>query len=454
MEAHVEEVGPCKRKITVQVPAEDVKDKFDENYENLRKNIELPGFRRGHVPRRLMERRFGEDVAKEVRQNILDDSFKEAVDKNELDVIGAPRFNEEELAEASADQPFCYTVTVEIRPEFELPNYTSLTLEKPPVEPTDTELQTRIDFYRRRMATLEVIEEGAQPDDVLTADVDFKTADEVIWKREGISLLVRSDEVAGVPIENLSDELAGTTKGDVKTFDVTLPDTFHLEDHREKEVTVSVEVKEVKRPLLPDATDEWASDIGFDSLEELKEELGKQIGRAKESDAREKMKLQIRDQLADMVQMGLPEDLLKRVSEENAQRRKLMLQYQDLSEEEIEEKMAEQTEQSEEETIKNVKLYFIFDDIAKQETILVTEDEVRARVEQLAINYSMDAERLFETMDTEGRLASLRKDILDEKIVDFLISKASIEQAEAAPTDARQASDKPEEAAEEASEEG
>jgi len=447
MQAQVEEVGPCKKKITVEVPAEDVTGKFDENYENLRKSLELPGFRRGHVPRRLMERRFGEDVARDVRRALLDESFEKAVNENKLEVIGRPDFNEEDLAEVAVDQPFSYTVTVEVKPTFELPDYTKLSLKKPSVEPTEKELQSRIDFYRHRMATLEVVEDGAGVEDVITADASFRVDDEVIWKRENISLAVRSNEVAGVTVEKLSEELTGAKSGDSKTFETILPDTFLLEEHRGKEVKVAIEVKEVKRPVLPEPTDEWAEDMGFDTLDELKEELNKQIRRVKELDAREKMRTQIRDQLAEAVRMDLPEDLMKRVAEDNNRRRRMLMRYEGMEEEEIEKKMAELAEKTAEETEKGVKLYFIFDAIAAQETIFVTEEELRARVDQLAADYNVESERFREMMESEGQLDSLRRDMLDEKIIDFLISKANVE--EAAPAHEQEAPQEPAKATEE-----
>jgi len=447
MEAHVEEVGPCKRKITVQVPAKDVTGKFDENYENLRKSLELPGFRRGHVPRRLMERRFGDDVAKDVRRILLDETFEKAVGDNELEVVGRPDFQEEDLAEAIVDQPFSYTVTVEIKPEFDLPDYAQLALKKPSVEPTEKELQSRIEFYRHRMATLETIDDAATTEDMITADIDFRVADETIWKRENISLAVSHDDVAGVTIEKLSEELTGAKSGDAKTFKTTLPDTFHIEEHRGKEVKVAIEVKEVKRPVLPEPTDEWAADMGFDSLDELKDELNNQITRTKESDARQKMRTQIRDQLAEAVLMDLPEDLMKRVAEDNDRRRRMYMEYEGVSEEEIEKKMTEEVEKTAEDAVKNVKLYFIFDAIAEEETILVTEDELHARVDQLAANYSVEAERFREMMESEGQLDSVRRDMLDEKIIDFLISKANVE--EAAPTEEQEAPQEPAKATEE-----
>jgi len=189
-------------------------------------------------------------------------------------------------------------------------------------------------------------------------------------------------------------------------------------------------VKEVKMPLLPEANDEWASDMGFDSLDEFKEELSKQISRIKEGAARDAMRAQIRDQLAETVEMDLPEDLIKHVLEENTQRHRMLLKSQGMDEEEIEKKMAELAEQSAEDTAKNVKLYFIFDAIAKAETILVTEEELRARSDQLATSYGVDAERFWEMMDSENRIDALSKDIRDDKTFDLLISKATVEEAE------------------------
>lgn len=445
MEAHVEDVGPCKRKITVQVAAENVTEKFDKNYENLRKNIDLPGFRRGHVPRRLLERRFGDDVAKEVRQTILEESYEKAVSENELDVVGLPDFDEDKLDEPAIDRAFNYSVVVEVKPTFDIPDYTKLALLKAMVQPTEKELQSRIDYYRHEMATNEVVEDGALKGDKISAEIRFEADDEVIWKRENAVFAVGQDEILGVTIEGLTDELIGAKAGDAKTFEAVLPDTFPLEDHRGKNVKIAIEVKEVRRPVLPDATDEWAEEMGFDSLDELKEELGNQITRLKESEAREGMKRQIRDQLADAVTMDLPEDLMKRVIKDNNERVRSFLKYERMEEEEIDKKMAEQAEEGDEAAENNVKLHFIFDAIAKEETILVTEEETRARADRLAANYGVEPDRFWEMLDAEKRLDSIRRDILDEKITDFLIEKATVEEAPPEKDATERAQETPEE---------
>ncbi|NQT21660.1 MAG: trigger factor, partial [Planctomycetes bacterium] len=353
--------------------------------------------------------------------------------------------DEEKLDQPSVDQTFSYEVVVEVKPTFEIPDYTRLALKKAPVQPTEKELQTRVDFYRHRTATLEVAEDGARQDDQITAEIRFEADGEVIWKRENAALPVGRDEILGVTIEGLADKLAGANAGDAKTFEATLPDTFTLADHRGKNVSVELEIKEVKRPLLPDATDEWAGEMGFDSLDELKEELANQITRMKESEAREGLARQIKDQLADMTAMDLPEDLLKRVTEDSRNSLRAHLKYQRMEEEEIEKKLAEVTEEGAEGVEKNVKIHFIFDAIAKKEVILVTEDELRARSDQLAARYGIEADRFWELMESEGRLDSMRKDISDEKIIDLLIEKATVEEAPPEDNPAPQPEEEPEE---------
>ena len=427
MDAQVETLGTCKRKIAVQVPVEEVKKKFEENYENLRKNLELPGFRRGRVPRRLIEKRFGDDVAKDVRQALVEQSYEEAVKKNELRVVGQPDFGEEQPP-IKADQPFSYTAMVEVRPTFELPDYSKISLKKPSVEPADEELNNRIDFYRHRMATVENVETGAEKTDYVIGEIDVRAGEQSILKREKVTFQIERNVIEGIKVDNLAEQCVGLKAGDVKTLEVTLPDTFHIEEQRGKPATLVVTAKDVKREILPEANDAWAKEMGFDSLDEFRQEIKKQITRTKESEAREHLRMQIRDALAELVPMELPENITKRVSEDNTKRNRLLLQYHGLTEREIEEKMKEQVQESEVTAQKNLKLYFIFDEIATKETIFVTEDELHARADQMAANYGVEPERLWERMDKEGQLDDLRKEMVDEKIVDFLITKARVEQ--------------------------
>jgi len=451
MQSKVEQVGPCKRKLNVEVPAEDVKSKLDENYENLRKNVDLPGFRKGHVPRSLLERRFGEDVANEVRQTLLDESYNEAIEEHKLEVVGRPQFPDE-LPSISIDTPFSYTVTLEVKPEFELPGYSRLKLKNQPVEPTDEDIKSRIDYYRHRMASFEVVEGEAGKEDMIVADVHFKVGDEIVMKRENLPVAIISEQVAGVPFENLADALTGAKAGETRNVETTFPEDYHMEEHRGKQAEVSFEIREVKRLVLPEVTDEWVKDMGFDSLDEFNEELRNQIRRIKERSAREDMQVQIRDQLADMVDMTLPEDLAAEIKKDNDTRQRMILRHEGLSEEEIEARMKEKTGESEETNAKNIKLYFIFDAIAKKEKLFVTEDELGARIDQLAVNYGMEAEQFKKLMESDGRIDTLRKEMVDEKILDLLIEKAEVE--EVPPGEPMHPAGEETENAEEAKEEG
>jgi len=433
MDARVEEVGPCKKRITVQIPADEVKTKFDEGYENLRKGLDLPGFRRGHVPRTLLERRFGEDVAKDVRRDLLQESYDKVIDENDLDVVGAPDFKEDELQDLSIEQSFSYTLDVEVKPVFDLPDYSALKLQKTATEPTPLEINERLDHYLQRMATYETKEGPAASEDLLNSEAELRTGDEVIWKREQYSVKADDERLLGIKIENLSAELTGCVAGDEKSFNVTLPDDFPIERYRGKDATVVLKVKEVRKFHLPEATDEWAAELGFDSLDELNEELSTQIRRSKEAASREGMKRQIRDQLAETVEMEMPENLIKRVLDEERERVKMRLEERAQQDEELrarlDEEIEKETAEAEKESVKNVKLYFIMGAIAKRETVLVTEDELRARSDQMAGLYRMDADAFWDTISSGGRLETLRRDMVDDKVFDLLISKASVTDA-------------------------
>jgi len=437
MDVRVEEAGPCKKRITIEVPPEEVKSKFDESYENLRKNLELPGFRRGHVPRSLMERRFGEDVAKDVRRDLLQETYQKAVSDNDLEVVGTPDFKEDELQELTPEQPFTYTLDVEVKPVFDLPDYSQLRLEKPPVEPTEAELQHRVNLYRHRMATFETKEGPAEAEDLLDMDLEMRVGDEVILKRQHYRREAGAHHILGLRIENLASELTGAAAGDEKTFTVAIPEDFPLKQHRGKDCSMSLKINEVRRLVLPEPTDEWAQEMGFDSLDELKDEFRTQVRRIKEEGARESLKRQIRDQLAEMVHMEMPEDLVNRVLEQDRARMRMWLEQQaqqdDELKEHLEEEIAKATAEAEKEGVRNVKLYFILDEIAKREKVLVTEDELRARSDQLAAAYRADADVFWESISSDGRLASLRRDMTDEKVFDLLISKATV--SEAAPAE-------------------
>ena len=176
MQVQVEDVGPCKKLLRIEIPAERVTQQLEEAYKQLSDTVVVPGFRKGHAPRRLMERKFGKQVNDDARGVLMSESFETAVKDNNLRPIGQPKFDEE--IEILPGEPLAFEVTVEVQPEFEIEGYSDLHLEKPATEPTPEEMEERIQAVRRRYATLVDVTEGSpQAEDVVTCHITLSEGD-------------------------------------------------------------------------------------------------------------------------------------------------------------------------------------------------------------------------------------------------------------------------------------
>lgn len=221
-------------------------------------------------------------------------------------------------------------------------------------------------------------------------------------------------------------KLIGKKAGDSASGEVTLPDGYAKEAYRGKEATITVTMKDVKRPRLPELDDEFAKDLLFESLDDLKKELRERLGAGKESEARTALARQVTDQLLSSVEFDLPEDILKRQSERLAAREKLNLAYRGMPADEIEKAAEEITKSSAEQSERDMRLTFILYRIADEEEIEVTDNELEARVTELAQMRGQRPAQLHETLSREGQLESLRSQMTEDKVVAFLIEQAEV----------------------------
>jgi len=267
----IEDVGPCKKKVCVEIPEEAVRSATDEQYENLRKEAIVPGFRRGRAPRRLLEKRFGKETNEQIKLKLLADASDSAIKDNEVDVLRDPDvdFENIELPEAG---PLKFDFEVEVRPEFDLPELEGIAVEKTKLEVTDEQVNREIEQLRRWSGIWAPREGGAaELEDQVIADVVLKAEDvEEEQKLDNVEIYVRQNGFVGaVPVEKLDEVLTGAKAGETRETSVDVPKTYFREEYRGKKVDVKITVKDIKC-LKPAAVDEgFFKRLGVEDEDEL-----------------------------------------------------------------------------------------------------------------------------------------------------------------------------------------
>ena len=428
MQVEVEDVGPCKKLLKIEVPPERVGEELSKAYEQLNDSMAVPGFRKGHVPRWLMESKFGKQVNEDARDALVAESFDKAVKEQELHPIGEPKFDED--IKLSPGEPLSFAVTLEVQPEFEIDDYTKLTLKKSSVSSTKAEIKERVDAIRKRYAKLEEVTEGSpKREDVVMCHVTLRGGDEVHRDVPRHQFIVGDHVLVGMTLDETVDFVTGAKVGEAVEKTVKLPDDYSDEAKRGAEMTLALRLEGIRRPVLPEVSAEWVKEIGFDSLDEFNDEVRSAVEREKDRAAEDQLQEQMTEQLLTKADFDLPEDVVNSMAEKAAVRRSLYLRYQGVPAEEVEKQLDKLRAESRESAGKAAKLFFILNKIADKERIFVTEDEIQARIEVMAPNYDRSPEQVRRELETKNRLAELRTSMREEKVKAFLLEKAVIKGA-------------------------
>lgn len=420
----VEDAGTLKKKVTVQVDRRKIDAKFNEMFGELGRTAQVPGFRIGHAPRRLIEKRFGKEVADDVRNAILGEAIGKALEDAEFKPLGEPdiKLDEIELPD-SGDLTFDFEM--EVAPEFDLPDYKGIEITRPVIEITEERIEEALTAHRRRLGRLKPIDAAAQADDLVVADVTI-AGDGIDHRESNLELRVAPAQVEGIILEDLPEILSGKKTGDSPSVKATIPAAHPNEEWREKEVTVTFDIQEVKRLELPELNEDFARREGFDSLDELRETMGDNLRARVSIEQRRAMRSQVRNFLMENTDFDLPEGLAQRHAERLLTRRYIDLMNRGVPRDRIDQNLQELRAAASEQAVTELKLSFILADLAEAEGIEVDDGEINARIAQIAAQYNRRPERLRQEMKNDGSLEHLATAIVEEKAIEKVLESANI----------------------------
>ena len=450
MSVQVEKLEKNMAKLTVEVPAEEVEKAIQAAYLKEKNKISMPGFRKGKVPRAMIEKMYGAAVFYEEAANILiQDNYAKAMEESKEDIVSRPTID---VVQIESGKPFIFTAEVAVRPEVTLGKYKGVQVTKIDTTVTDEEVEAALEKEQQKNSrTVSVTDRPVQTGD--TAVIDFEGfVDGVAFvggKGENHPLEIGSHSF----IEGFEDQLVGHNAGEEVEVNVTFPEKYQAAELAGKPAVFKVKINEIKTKELPELNDEFAQDVSeFDTLAEYKEDLRKHLEVSKENDAKRAKEDEAIKKIIDKSTMELPdamidtqcENMINEFAQRISQSGLTMDQYMQFSGMTID----GLKEQVRPEAITRIQSSLVLEQIAKEENIEVSDDEINAEVEKMAAQYGMEADKLKEYLG-DAEKESMKRDLAITKAVDLIMENVK-ERAKAKTKKEKEAE---EEAAEETTEE-
>ena len=428
----IEDAGPARKKITVTVSADAVKARLETGFGSLKNETALPGFRKGRAPRELLQRRFGDALLKETRDQILSEAYGQAIEANKLQPVGNPEMTPECRDVALVvGKPFIFSIEVEVAPEFTLPNTDGIEVKRPIFEIKDehVDLEIRRQGYRFGNATR--IPGPFQPLDRMLCEVKaFKNSEAEPFFTNDRALVVVPDtsdegkgQLLGLLIEDLGPRVEGKKVGDAITVETTGPDQHEREDLRGAKIRVELVVKDADR-IEPLNEQGLAEKLSLDTIDNLKGQVRLALERQRDSEQKSAEREQVYTFLAQAVDFPLPEKMSQAQSTRNVEMARMDLLQRGVDPNDVETKLAEIRGESEANTRKRLKLFFILARLAEEMKIDVTEAELNGRIAGIAMQRGTRPDQLRNEIEKAGKLGELAHSIREHKTADRILEKA------------------------------
>ncbi len=430
----IEDAGPATKRVVVEIPKDRIDAKLAEQFKELRSQAAIPGFRPGHAPAKLVEKRFGDDVKDQVRRTLISESYQQAVEKNNLQVLGEPQFDNPDAIALPESGPLNYSFEVEIQPEITLPDLSGLKVKKPKIEVTDENVQQALTNLREQQGQLVPVEDrGVQEKDYLFADIHVKLGDEVIAHQHDAQIVARPGRINGIDVVDLDKQLEGLKGGETRTLNVKVADTHPNEKIRGQEVAIEFKLKDIKKLEAAEINEEFLADLGFNNQQELLDALREQMVERITYDVQQSMREQVNQHLLDNTSLQVPAKLSAKQEARIVSRRMIDLMMRGIPREQVEANVEKLKGGAKEEAAKELKLFFILQKVAADQDVDVDEAELNGRIAMLAAQRGKRPEKLKQEMSKDGSLAEMYIQLREQKAVDKLLEKAQIEEVDLQP---------------------
>jgi trigger factor len=433
-------VNPTRRKIRIEVPRESVDEALGTSLDTLLLEAELPGFRKGRAPKRLIEKRFGSVMKQQTKDQLVASAYQKAIDESKLRVVGEPASETLAKVEVEAGKPLIFEVEVEVVPEFELPSLEGIAIKKPTIAVTDEMVAKEVEKLCIQEGSLEE-REKPEPGDYLTGSAkmtgkDKEGKDASFFESDGIVVQIPTADkagkgmIVGLSVDDLAKQLGLPKPGDAVTIRTKGPENHEREELRGVDLTITYTPGRCDR-IIPAPAADLAARFGFDGEPGLRDAMKQRLNQRVLIDQQSVMRQQLAKFLMEKTKMDLPQRTTAQQAERTFQRRRLELMYRGVDPMKIEENIAELRRQSAASAAGELKIFFILDKAAEQLGVKVSEQEINGRIAQIAMERNMRPEQLRQQMIQSNQVGGVFTQIREHKTMDAILAKAAVSEVPA-----------------------
>ncbi len=427
LDVKVESPQACLREVIVTIPQAEVTRYLKEAYDELVPEAQVPGFRAGRAPRKLVEKQFRDRVKDQVKGSLLMDSLTQVTERQDFSAISEPSFDYESI-ELPEDGDFKFQFTVEVRPEFATPQWRGLELKRPVEEIGDDDVQAALDRVLSRYATLEATDEPAEMGDKLLITSTFKNGEKVlsVMEEERVTLQTSLSFSDGT-CSDFGALMNGVKEGESREGKVTLSDELADESMQGKEVTAVFQVVEVLKRENPELTDAFLEELGdFETEAELRSFVRDSLVRQAEYRTQQAVRKAVVELLAGSASFDLPPDLVKRQTIREIERKVLELRRSGFDEEHVRRYVNATRRNAQAATETALREHFILEQIAEEEKIDAEAADYESEIALIAQQSDMPERRVRARLEKSGQMDALRNQIVERKVIEKIIKEAKV----------------------------
>lgn len=434
LEISVEEPSACERHITVTVSRDDIERYFSDQFDEIMPKAEVPGFRPGHAPRKLVEKRFRDQIEDQVKGSLLMDSMTQVNEQLELSAISEPDFDFDAV-QVPDEGPMTFEFKLEVRPDFELPQWQGLEIEKPVHEYTDADVDEQMKILLSQFGDLVPSDEAVAAGDHVVVNLKVRHDGKQIAQADELTLRVRPKlSFPDATLEGFDKLMIGAKADDKRQASVTVSASAENPDLRGEEIGIEFEILDVKKLELPQVDEKLLAKIGnFESEQQLREAVLGELNRQLQYHQNRRVREQITASLTESADWELPKELLERQSHREFERAIMELQSSGFSREDIRAHENELRQNSEATTAQALKEHFILERIAEEEGIEDTPEDYDREIMMIALSQQDTPRRVRARLEKRGQMDTLRNQIIERKVVDLITSKAKFKEVEFNP---------------------
>ncbi len=421
MKTEFTDVSETKKTLTIEIPSDIVDAEINKVAKDYSKQVKIPGFRPGKVPATIVKQRFKDQIRHDVMHGLIPRAVEEALQERGIEPVDTPNIKDVVLEEG---QPLKFTAAVETVPAFDPGDLTALTASRPSASVADDAVEEMLQRLRERSAKFEPVEGRAIADgDTAVVDIDRKDAGADSDRHEHVSIEIGSS--ANPP--GFDANLIGLSAGDTKTFTIHFPDDYAVKEMAGTDVEYSVQVKDVRRKVLPELDDEFAKDLGaFDSLTALRDKVRADLEEEAKENASRQVRSTVLKQLSERVTFDLPTSLVEREIDRRLEEFARQLIQQNVDPRQAGIDWGQFREAQREPARASVASALVLDEIARREKITVAPEDVDKEIERFAARAGRTPAALRAQLEKEGGIARLFAGLRREKAVDLALTHARI----------------------------